>query len=140
VPAPRPPYLLKGVCAGTPPVPEPEHWRPVRGWEGLYEVSDLGQVRSPKRKGGNNRWYGGKILIAYPNKGYPVVPLCWGSKRTMTQVHRVVLEAFGGPCPPGMVACHGNGSRGDPRLSNLRWGTPPRQHGRPVHPLHRRAR
>lgn len=106
------------------PFPEPEHWLPVRGWDGLYEVSDLGQVRSLKRKGGNNRWYGGKMLLADPNRGYPVVPLCRGSRRTMTQVHRLVLEAFLGPCPPGMVACHGNGNRGDPRLSNLRWDTP----------------
>ena len=57
---------LKGVCAGTFPFPEPEHWLPVRGWEGLYEVSDLGRVRSLGRKGGNNRWYGGKILIPDP--------------------------------------------------------------------------
>jgi hypothetical protein len=52
-----------------------------------------------------------------------MVPLCRGSNRTMTQVHRLVLEAFRGPCPPGMEACHGNGDRGDPRLSNLRWDT-----------------
>jgi len=84
----------------------------------------LGRVRSLRRKGGNNRWYGGKILIPYPNKGYPVVPVCRGSRRTMTQVHRLVLEAFRGPCPPGMVACHGNGDRADPRLTNLRWDTP----------------
>jgi hypothetical protein len=103
--------------------PGTETWLPVAGWEGLYEVSDLGRVRSLKRKGGNNRWYGGKVLIPYPNKGYPAVPLCRGGGRTMTQVHRLVLEAFRGPRPPGTMACHNNGDRGDPRLSNLRWDT-----------------
>lgn len=40
----------------------------------------------------------------------------------MAQVHRLVLEAFIGPCPPGTVACHGNGN-GNSRLCNLRWDT-----------------
>lgn len=57
------------------PFPEPEQWLPVPGWEGLYEVSDLGRVRSLRRKGGRNRWYGGKVLVPYLNKGYPTVPL-----------------------------------------------------------------
>lgn len=39
-------------------------------------------------------------------------------------VHRLVLEAFRGPCPAGMMACHGNGVPHDNRLENLRWGTP----------------
>jgi NUMOD4 motif/HNH endonuclease len=105
------------------PFPEPERWLPVRGWEGLYEVSDLGRVRSLRRKGGNNRWYGGKVLVPYLHKGYPVVPLCRGGTRTMAQVHRLVLEGFTGPCPPGMMACHANGNPGDPGAANLRWDT-----------------
>ena len=101
-----------------------EAWLPAVGWEGLYEVSDLGRVRSLPRKGGNNRWYGGNVLTPYPNKGYPMVPLCRKGKRKMCQVHVLVLTAFVGPCPPGMQGCHGDGNRGDPRLSNLRWDTP----------------
>jgi hypothetical protein len=41
----------------------------------------------------------------------------------MYGVHRLVLEAFVGPCPAGMEACHNNGVRTDNRLENLRWDT-----------------
>jgi NUMOD4 motif len=102
---------------GLLPFPEPERWLPVPGWERLYEVSDLGRVRSLPRKGGNNRWYGGKVLVPYPHKGYPVVPLCRGGQRTMRAIHQLVLEAFAGPCPPGMQACHNNGQPGDPGVA-----------------------
>lgn len=88
-----------------------------------YEVSDFGRVRSLPRKGGNNRWYGGKILIARPHKGYPMVPLCRNRTRTMAQVHTLVLSAFIGPPPPGYEGCHNNGQRADSTLGNLRWDT-----------------
>ncbi len=39
-------------------------------------------------------------------------------------VHDLVLLAFVGPAPDGMLCCHGNGIRSDNRLTNLRWGTP----------------
>lgn len=39
-------------------------------------------------------------------------------------LHQLVLEAFVGPCPPGMEACHGNGNPQDNRITNLRWDTP----------------
>ena len=38
-------------------------------------------------------------------------------------IHRLVLEAFVGPCPEGMETCHNNGVRTDNRLENLRWDT-----------------
>jgi hypothetical protein len=38
-------------------------------------------------------------------------------------VHRLVLETFVGPCPPGLEACHNNGDSLDSRLVNLRWDT-----------------
>lgn len=44
-------------------------------------------------------------------------------RRSSFRVHRLILEAFVGPCPPGMVACHNNGDRTDNRLCNLRWDT-----------------
>lgn len=47
-----------------------------------------------------------------------------GSRYPHSYVHRLVLEAFVGPCPPGMEACHWNGIPGDNRLHNLRWDTP----------------
>lgn len=54
-------------------------------------------------------------------RGY--VRVCLYSK-TVKPVHRLVLEAFVGPCPEGMQACHNNGIRDDNRVENLRWDTP----------------
>lgn len=45
-------------------------------------------------------------------------------KQVFCLVHRLVLEAFVGPCPKGMECRHLNGDSGDNRLENLRWGTP----------------
>jgi hypothetical protein len=42
----------------------------------------------------------------------------------MRSGHQLVLEAFVGPCPPGMECCHGNDIPDDNRIENLRWGTP----------------
>lgn len=55
-------------------------------------------------------------------KGYLGVGLSNGT-RHQKYVHRLVLEAFVGPCPEGMEACHNNGNRKDNRLINLRWDT-----------------
>jgi len=52
--------------------------------------------------------------------GYPYIKL-FNRKYT---VHRLILEAFIGPAPKGMWACHENGVRDDNRLANLRWDTP----------------
>ena len=115
-------------------VTPPEHWRPVVGWEDLYEVSDRGQVRSLDRwipHQGGLRFSAGRILKPAPhNAGYPKVNLCRGKyagyQRECAYVHRLVLEAFEGPCPPGREACHGPGGPGDNRWpeSGLHWGTP----------------
>lgn len=107
-----------------PPVLPGERWLPIIGWEGLYEVSDLGRVRSLPRMGGNNRSYGGKLRTLTKWKGYPFLVLTRaGGYRIRVEVHRLVLAAFVGPCPPGMEGCHNNGDEGDARLSNLRWDT-----------------
>lgn len=114
----------------------PEHWRPVVGWEDLYEVSDQGRVRSLDRwiaHQGGSRFHAGRVLKPAPhNAGYPKVNLCPGKdderarERECAYVHRLVLEAFEGPRPPGMEACHGPGGPADNRWpgSGLHWGTP----------------
>ena len=67
-----------------------EVWKAVKDFEGLYEVSDKGNVRTLK-------WYGGskvKLLSQVENKrGYRQVNLCNG-KGNMRYVHRLVAEAF----------------------------------------------
>ena len=51
-----------------------------------------------------------------------------GYRKQSFRVHRLVLDAFVGPCPEGLEACHENGNRIDNRLSNLRWDTRSNNH------------
>lgn len=109
---------------------EPEQWKPVVGFEGLYEVSDQGRVRSLPRVvavvGGviNSRRVPEKTLSpALNSHGYPHVTLFRDGIRWLRLVHRLVLEAFHGPCPEGCESLHSNGVRDDAAASNLRWGS-----------------
>lgn len=104
----------------------PETWKPIPGWEGYYEVSDQGQVRSVDRiitrSDGQKRRFKGKLLRPGINRhGYPMVNLKRPGEGVTKKVHRLVLEAFAGPSPEGMEACHNNGDRADARVENLRW-------------------
>lgn len=104
-----------------------EAWRPVVGWEGLYEVSDMGRVRSlPRvvRSRGGTRTIPGRVRkLSIPSNGYAMVNLERLDRTFNALAHRLVLEAFVGPCPPGMEACHGKAGKGDNTLANLSWGT-----------------
>jgi hypothetical protein len=58
------------------------------------------------------------------NNNYVYVVLSKGGKRVSRQVHRLVLEAFVGPCPAGMEACHfPDADKSNNKLDNLRWDT-----------------
>lgn len=97
-----------------------ERWLPVVGYEGLYEVSDLGRVRSMARPGTR-----GGVLRGNPGKyGHQTVCLSRGGDLAYLQVHRLVLEAFWGPCPVGHETRHLDGDATNNQLHNLRWGTP----------------
>lgn len=105
-----------------------EEWRAVPGFEGLYEVSDLGRVRSldrvidsPGSPRGYPRRIKGRMLRAVPRPdGY----LQFSLEGEGRLAHVCVAEAFHGARPPGHVVCHGNDIRHDNRASNLSWGTP----------------
>lgn len=105
-----------------------EIWKPVPEYEGLYEVSDHGRVRSlPRRGSGNraNRVYGGTVLRpARTNKsGHVSVVLSRANRHRTVLVHRLVLEAFAGAAGPGEEACHFDGDATNNALTNLRWDT-----------------
>lgn len=122
-----------------------ERWLPVVGWEGYYEVSDQGRVRSVDRtiirSDGGPRFWRGRVLAAGTNRhGYPLVALSRSSDISSKKVHRLVLEAFVGPCPDGMEACHNDGNWANAELVNLRWDTPSaNQHDRVRHGHNHRA-
>ncbi len=97
-------------------------WRSISGFEGRYEVSNLGDVRSLASVNG-----GGRVLKPYTAvDGYHLVDLfgSTGARRRAARVHCLVLEAFVGPRPDGMYGCHNDGNPQNNLLSNLRWDTP----------------
>jgi hypothetical protein len=108
-----------------------EVWLPVVGWEGMYDVSDLGRVRSLDRDTKYRCFCGhgeiirkkkGKVLSPVYNIGYPTVMLADGDRRERWLVHRLVCAAFHGPAPAGKdQAAHGDGDPSNPRANNLRW-------------------
>jgi hypothetical protein len=105
-----------------------EVWQPVRGYEGIYEVSDQGRVRSlPGRKWNGAAWIKKPGCIRKTpvgTQGYPTVDLKHNGHRRTFTVHTLVLTAFVGARPAGQECRHLNGNRADSRLSNLAWGTP----------------
>jgi len=109
-----------------------ERWRDVVGYEELYEVSDHGRVRSVSREG---RRYAGCILsmplkTERGRKTYPRVNLSnRGTRRTRT-VHKLVAEAFLGPCPEGREVDHCDGDKTNNRPSNLEYVTHAENRGR----------
>lgn len=97
-----------------------ETWLSVVGYEGLYEVSDKGRVRSLPRPATQ-----GKLLKSRPHKrtGHLRVYLSRNGTEVDRKVHHLVLEAFVGPKPDGMIGCHRNDIADDNRLENLKWDT-----------------
>jgi hypothetical protein len=101
-----------------------EEWRSVVGFEGLYEVSDLGNVRSLSQL----RWNGYGYYMTQPqflrpgiaSHGYPTVTLGRGNTRT---VHSLVYDAFHGKLPIGCEIRHRDGNRKNPKKTNLTCGT-----------------
>jgi hypothetical protein len=89
-----------------------EIWKPIPDYEGLYEVSDQGRVRSRTR-----------TLRPGRVGGYAHLVLSKRGKRRGFLVHRLVLLAHVGRCPDGHESSHLNGDRCDNRLANLAWET-----------------
>jgi len=89
-----------------------ECWRPVVDAADKYEVSDQqGRIRNSKT---------GRVLKPWTDsKGYARITI----NQKQRKVHRIVLEAFVGPCPEGCVTLHGPNGITDNSLSNLSWGT-----------------
>ena len=107
--------------------PSAERWLPVVGYEGLYEVSDHGRVRSVDRtvqtKSGP-RVYRGRLLRTHLNNtGRENVSLWRAGVGPGRQVSVLVAEAFIGPRPAGHECCHNDGDELNNRLDNLRWDT-----------------
>lgn len=90
------------------------YYLPIKGFPD-YLISKNGEVWSKHVK---------RILTPWKvNSGHLQTRMRQGSRAYARYIHRLVLETFVGPCPPGMECCHNNGDPADNRLENLRWGT-----------------
>lgn len=90
-----------------------EEWRLVKGFNGMYAVSNKGRLASRKRK----QWH---ILSNKNSKGdyFPIVLEYKGEKKH-TRLHRLVYETFIGEIPNNMIIHHINGNKQDNNIDNL---------------------
>jgi hypothetical protein len=95
---------------------EKEIWKSIIKFQG-YEVSNRGRVRSYRR--GSPRMLGQGI----DRDGYKTVALHKNGTVKHILVHRLVLEVFAGPRPPGKEGRHGDRNPSHNDIRNLRWGT-----------------
>ena len=98
-----------------------EKWQDVIGFEGIYKVSDQGNVVNII-----TQKYKAQCVNKKENR--PYLALWKNNKCKIVKPHRLVLEAFVGKCPQGMEGCHNDGNPFNNHLSNLRWDTPKNNH------------
>jgi hypothetical protein len=104
-----------------------EIWKDIQGYEGLYQVSNLGRVKSLPRRivdRKNNRFFKGRVLKSYLDKdGYPTTIMSNKNKKRVIHVHRLVAETFiPNPENKGTVN-HIDGNKQNNRVGNLEWCT-----------------
>lgn len=100
-----------------------EIFKDIKGYEGLYQVSNLGRIKSLPRKiklhTGVEFYTKEKIVkgsTITKKHRYKIVSLCGSSHKT---IHKLVWETFNGEVPQGLVIDHINNDRNDNRLENL---------------------
>ncbi len=110
---------------------EIEVWKPIEGYEGIYEVSSFGRVRSLDRivDFGNENYSRqmlckGKIMKgSISHNGYIYVSLCLPNKKVRTYIHRLVAKAFISNPKGYNVVNHKDENKKNNNVSNLEWCT-----------------
>lgn len=119
-----------------------EIWKPVLGYEGLYEVSSLGRVRSVDRcvvNNGNIHKLTGRIIKQYLNKNKrcrsyltPMISLSKNGKVRVVKVSFLVCTAFHGKRPKEYQCMHLDGNPTNNNFDNLSWGTKKENYNEPI--------
>lgn len=108
-------------------VPTEETWGDLPGFEGYYQMSTQGRVKSLSRVVPHARWgtytVREKILKPSWDGHYFHVIFSKDGKEPLRLIHRLVLETFVGPCPEGMECRHLDNDPKNNRLENLCWDT-----------------
>ena len=99
-----------------------EIWRPIEGYEGLYEISSYGRVRSMDRYDGRNHFIKGKLLKNKDNgNGYLICSLSKNGIVKNKYIHRLVVEAFI-ERPDGLYEVnHKDENKKNNSVDNLEW-------------------
>lgn len=104
-----------------------EEWRDIPGYEGKYQVSSLGRIRSVDRRvsicHGATRLMRGRVLKPAGQKTDPHLRVVLGHGANGSCVHQLVALAFLGPCPDGQEVRHLDGNPLNNRVDNLAYGT-----------------
>lgn len=95
-------------------------YRDLPGFPG-YKAGSDGTIWSRRKSWSTEPGEIHQITGWVARSGYVTVVLRNSNRSYYRLVHRLVLEAFTGPCPEGMEGCHGDGDKTNNRLSNLRW-------------------
>lgn len=108
---------------------EPEAWRPVVGYEGLYEVSNLGRIKTcpkliPNLLTGGDSLRRPKIMkTARDKSGHHHLSFTKDGVKKNVFLHHAVARAFLGPCPDGKLTLHQKDDRDNNRAASLYYGS-----------------
>lgn len=100
-----------------------EIWKPIKNYEGLYEISNFGNVRRLRFINGKHNFEHTKMCkLTLNTYGYITVNLCKNGKANTKRVHRLVAETFLGESK--LQVDHIDGNKSNNRIDNLEYVTP----------------
>lgn len=104
-----------------------EIWKPIMGYEGYYEVSNLGRIKSLSRvvqsKHGGTYPVGGRIMVGTPTNLYLCITLCRSGEQKRVGIHRLVAQAFIPNPENKRTVNHKDFDKSNNHVDNLEWAT-----------------